>query len=392
MQEKGIVLKSGKEKIFHQRHHWIFSGAIESFPANFSEGQILPVFSEKGELLGHGYFNSKTSLCGRIVSFGEIDPYEAILENIKSAILLRKKLFDENYTNTYRLINGEGDLLPGLIVDKYDEYLVIQISTLGMEKIKPFIVSSLKSLLPIKAIYEKSILPCRKEEDLEPYEGTLFGSVPDDAVVLENGLKFLVSFKKGQKTGFFLDQRDMRSLIGDFSGNKRVLNCFCYTGGFSVYALKNKALGVDSIDVSKPALDFALKNAALNNLDTSSSQFICEDVFKFLKEKSSLNYDLVILDPPSFGKKKKDVVQACKGYKEINKETIKKMKPNSFLLTCSCTYHVDETLFQKVIFQSALEAKRKVKIVKRHRLASDHPINLYHPEGNYLKSLFLFVE
>jgi 23S rRNA (cytosine1962-C5)-methyltransferase len=392
MQEKGIVLKSGKEKIFHQKHHWIFSGAIKSFPSNFSEGQILAVFSESNELLGHGYFNSKTSLCGRIVSFGNVDPYEAILENIKSAILLRKELFDETHTNAYRLINGEGDLIPGLIVDKYDEYLVIQISTLGMEKIKPFIVSSLKSLLPVKAIYEKSILPSRKEEDLEPFEGTLMGSIPDEVVVRENGLKFLVSFKKGQKTGFFLDQREMRSLIGTFSNKKRVLNCFCYTGGFSIYALKNNALSVDSIDISKPALDLALKNASLNNLDISSSQFICDDVFKFLKEKPSLNYDLVILDPPSFGKKKKDVVQACKGYKEINKETIKKMKPNSFLLTCSCTYHVDESLFQTVIFQAALEAKRKVKIVTKHRLACDHPINLYHPEGNYLKSLLLFVE
>lgn len=386
----GVILKSGKEKIFHQKHHWIFSGAIKSFPLNFSEGRIIPIYSEKNELLGHGYFNSKTSLSGRIVSFGDIEPEKAILQNIKNAIFLRKELFDDKKTNAYRLINGEGDLLPGLVVDKYSDYLVIQISTLGMEKIKPLIVSYLTSLIPTKGIYEKSLLSCRKEEGLEPFEGTLFGDVPDEVEILENGIKFLISFKKGQKTGFYLDQREMRSLIGSFASRKKILNCFCYTGGFSIYALKNSAALVDSIDISSPALDLALKNTSINGL--APSNFICEDVFKFLKEKDSLNYDIVILDPPAFAKKKKDIIQACKGYKEINRETIKKMPKNSFLLTCSCSYHVDEILFQKVVFQAAEEAKRNVKIISRHRLALDHTINLFHPEGNYLKSLFLFIE
>ncbi len=385
-----VILKSGKEKIFHQKHHWIFSGAIESFPDNFSEGQVFPIKNDKNELLGHGYFNSKTSLSGRIVSFGDISFEKAILQNIKNAISLRKALFNEEKTNAYRLINGEGDLLPGLIVDKYANYLVLQISTLGMEKLKTLIISYLSTLLPGMAIYEKSLMSCRSEEGLSPFEETILGEIPEEVEFLENGIKFLVSFRKGQKTGFYLDQREMRSLIGSFSNNKKVLNCFCYTGGFSIYALKNKALLVDSLDISEGALDFAIKNTHLNGFD-SGFNFFCEDAFKFLKERD-LNYDIIILDPPSFAKKKKDVSNALKGYKEINKETLKKMPKKSFLLTCSCSYHVDEQLFQKVIFHAAQEAKRNVKIVSKHRLSFDHTINLFHPEGSYLKSLFLFVE
>ena len=386
----GVVLKKDKEKILHQRHHWVFSGAIHSFPTSFTNGDLLPVFSFAKELLGYGYFNQNSSLCGRMISFGPEDPHATLLQNIKNAIDLRKKLFARTET-AYRLINGEGDLIPGLIVDKYADYLVIQISTLGMERLKPFIISNLTSLLPVKGIYEKSLLPSRKEEGLEPFEGNLYGEITNLVEISERGSKFLISYLRGQKTGFFLDQREMRSLVGEYAKDKRVLNCFSYTGGFTIAALNSGASYAHSIDISKEAIELAKANLLLNKFDPEINKLIVDDVTKFLRTTPSLPYDIVILDPPAFAKKKQDVMNACKGYKEINRQTIQKMPAGSLLLTCSCSYHVDEDLFQKVIFQAAHDAKRSVKIIGKHRLAADHPINLYHPEGSYLKSLLLYI-
>ncbi len=387
----GVILKKDKEKVLHQRHHWIFSGAIQSFPSSFTNGEVYPVYSFANELLGHGYFNQNNSLCGRMLSFGPAAPYETLLLNLKNAISLRKKIFDTSET-AYRLINGEGDLIPGLIVDKYGDYLVIQISTLGMEKLKPQIISYLTSLLSVKGIYEKSLLPTRKEEGLDPFEGNLFGEIVDLVEISEYGSKYLISYIKGQKTGFFLDQREMRALIRHYAKNKRVLNCFSYTGGFSVAALSNGASEVHSIDISKEAIGLAKNNLLLNGFDPEKNKLFAEDVLKFLRESTSLPYDIVILDPPAFAKKKQDVISACKGYKEINRQAIQKMPAGSLLLTCSCSYHVDEELFQKVVFQAATDAKRGVKIISRHRLSADHPINLYHREGDYLKSLLLYID
>ncbi len=389
--KSAVILKKDKEKVLHQSHHWVFSGAIQSFPTQFVNGDLLPVYSFANELLGYGYFNQNSSLCGRMISFGSNDPHETLLQNIKNAIALRKLLFKETET-AYRLINGEGDLIPGLIVDRYGDYLVIQISTLGMDRLKPLIISHLTSLLPVKGIYEKSLLPTRKEEGLAPFEGNLFGEIKDLVEINERGSKFFVSYLKGQKTGFFLDQREMRYLIGDFAKGKRVLNCFSYTGGFTIAALNQGATLAHSIDISKEATELTKANLILNGFDPEVHKPLTEDVTQFLRNATSLPYDIVILDPPAFAKKKQDVIQGCKGYKEINRQAIQKMPKGSLLLTCSCSYHVDEELFQKVIFQAALDAKRSVKIISKHRLASDHPINLYHPEGNYLKSLLLYIE
>ncbi len=386
----GVILKKDKEKILHQRHHWVFSGAIHSFPSSFTNGDLLPVFSFAKELLGYGYFNQNSSLCGRMISFGSSDPHETLLQNIKNAIGLRKRLFSQNET-AYRLINGEGDLIPGLIVDRYGDYLVIQISTLGMDRLKPLVISHLSSLLPVKGIYEKSLLPTRKEEGLEPFEKNLYGETSDLVEISERGSKFLVSYLRGQKTGFFLDQREMRALIGDYAKDKRVLNCFSYTGGFTIASLNHGATYAHSIDVSKEALELVKSNLLLNKFDPEINKIINEDVTKFLRSAPSLDYDIVILDPPAFAKKKQDVSGACKGYKEINRQAIQKMPSGSLLLTCSCSYHVDEELFQKIIFGAASDANRSVKIIGKHRLSPDHPINLYHPEGSYLKSLFLYI-
>lgn len=387
--KNSVLLKGGKEKIFYQRHHWLFSGAIAAFPEKFENGALYPVVSARGELLGHAFFNRNCSLCGRVVSFGKEDPHKAIQENIRRAIALRKSVFHEASTNAYRLINGEGDRLPGLIVDRYGEYLVMQIGTLGMEKIKPFLLETILAAFPVRGIYEKSLLPSRLEEKLPFFEANLWGEEAEKIAIIENGQRFWISYKRGQKTGFFLDQREMRNLVGSHCAGKRVLNCFAYTGGFTVYALKQGALAVDSVDASEEALKMAKENLELNELP--QQEFHACDAFAFLREKP-LDYDLIILDPPAFAKKKGDVSKAYLGYKEIHRQVFQKAPSGCLLLTCSCSYHFDADLFQKLVFQVANETKREVKILGRHRLGIDHPVNLFHPESEYLKSLFLLIE
>lgn len=381
-----VILKPGKEKAIKNQHHWIFSGAIQAFEGE-GKGEILPVFSSSNEFLGYAYFNRKSNIIGRMLSWteGEI---EKILEGLLTRSLeLRLSHFDTSQTNAFRLVNGEGDGLPGLIVDLYNEYCVLQISTLGMEKLKPLILNFLKKNLSLKGIFEKSHSPSRKEEGLPPLEGVLKGEVLDEVEIKENGIRFIVSIPKGQKTGFFLDHREMRNQVQSLSFGKKVLNCFSYTGGFSLYAAKGGAASVTSVDISEQAIKLAKKNAQLNEFQTEYN-FLVEDVFDFLKH-SSLNYDLVILDPPAFAKKQKDIVNACRGYKEINRLAFKKMPKNSLLLTSSCSHFIDEKLFQQVVFQAAAESGRPAQIIGKHLLAYDHPINLYHPEGEYLKSLLI---
>lgn len=388
---KQVVLKPGKEKPIRNRHHWIFSGAIASLPS-FADGDCLPVYSAQGDFLGTGYFNRKSKIIGRMIAFDARSPEEAILSNLENALALRATLFGNSQTNAYRLVNGEGDLLPGLVVDRYHKTLVLQISTLGMQKLRPLVVDWLKGKLSPQMIYEKSLLPSRKEEGLQEEQGVLLGQMPDDPIeIIENGLRFAVGVPEGQKTGFFLDHRDMRQLIKTLSNEKRVLNCFCYTGGFSIYAAAGGATSVDSVDISASAVQMAEYNMGLNELKSDSHQFFVADVFQFLRERS-LDYDLVILDPPAFAKKQRDIVAACRGYKDINRLALQKMPRGSLLLTSSCSYHVDEALFQTVVFQASVEAGRTVKILGRHRMAVDHPVNICHPEGDYLKSLLLFVD
>jgi len=386
---KEIILKPGKEKALLNHHHWIFSGAIASSPS-YENGEVLAVRSFKQTLLGHAYFNKKSSIIGRMISFGDALPEEAIRRSLENAFRLRSEWFKNKETTAYRLVNGEGDQLPGLVVDLYADVLVIQIATLGMEKLKPLIIEELKRLVNPKTIYEKSLLPSRKEEGLEPFQGLLEGDSLHEIAILENGLKFSVAPEHGQKTGFFLDHREMRQQIRLLSAGKRVLNCFSYTGGFSIYAAVGGAISVDSVDISDKAIEEAKINMGLNSKAACKCKFYCEDVFDFLR-RSALDYDILILDPPAFAKKKHDQVAACRAYKDINRIAMQKMPKGSLLLTSSCSYHVDEELFQKVIFQACEEAKRSARIIGRHQLAPDHPINLAHPEGDYLKSLLLYI-
>ncbi|MEK7623106.1 MAG: class I SAM-dependent rRNA methyltransferase [Patescibacteria group bacterium] len=390
MKQKNVILKPSKDKPIRNRHHWIFSGAVKSMP-EFVDGDILGVESATGDFLGYGYFHHQTSITGRMLSFDKTPAEEAVKQNLDRAIAMRLGLFDPNRTNAYRLVHSEGDGIPGLIVDQYNDVLVFQATTLGIERLKPLIIEHLVAKLKPRSIYEKSTSPSRREEGLKDGVGILFGDTINVVEIKENGMKFIVDIVGGQKTGFFLDQRGMREYVGELAKGKKVLNCFGYTGGFSVAALAGGASWVDTVDQDKGAIELAKHNVTLNNLTKEDNEFFTVDVFQFLEEGDLSQYELIILDPPAFAKKKTDVVTACRGYKEINRRAIERISKGGILVTSSCSYHVDEKLFQTVIFQAARDANRSVKIIGRHRHAPDHPINIFHPEGEYLKSLVLYV-
>ena len=375
-----VILKPGKEKSLIQRHPWVFSGAIASRPAH-APGEMLPVYSFDGKLLGSGYFHPENSIAGRMVTFSGENPLDAIRSKLKAAIDLRSISHEAR-----RLVNAEGDGLPGLIIDQYGDVIVMQIHTAGMEKLKTFLVDELVSLLKPKAIYQKCTAAARRQEGLEDAKGLLYGVETPEVTITEHGISYIVSILEGQKTGFFLDQREMRKKILELSSNKKVLNCFAYTGGFSLAALKGGATLVHSVEISEEACKLAHRN----NFDPSRHTIFQADAFDFLRTKP-LDYDIVILDPPAFAKKRADVIMASKGYREINRVAIQKMPPRSLLLTCSCSSYIDATLFQQLIFQASADAGRSVQIVGRHIQAADHPVSIYHPEGVYLKSFLLYI-
>jgi len=388
MKERTVILKKNRDKPIRQRHHWIFSGAVQSLP-DFEDGEILPVAASGGEFLGSAYFNRKSAIIGRMLSFDRTPPLRSIEQRLSEALALRRKLVQPT-SNAQRLVNGEGDGMPGLVVDRYDDVLVIQIATLGMERLKSVIVDHLVKALSPRSIYEKSDQPTRREEGLPEFEGRLYGEEVKTVEIREDGLRFLVEIQGSQKTGFYLDLREMRRLVRSVAEGRRVLNCFCYTGGFSAAALAGGAVSVDSIDSSEPAISVAKRNLSLNGFSENGNGFVAADVFEFLRRETP-PYDFVILDPPAFAKRKTDVIPACRGYKDINRLALKKTGAHGLLLTLSCSHFVDEALFRQVVFQAAAEAGRDARIIQRHRLAYDHPINVYHPESEYLKGFLLYV-
>ncbi len=388
MKERTVILKKNRDKPIRQRHHWIFSGAVQSLP-DFEDGEILPVAASGGEFLGSAYFNRKSAIIGRMLSFDRTPPLRSIEQRLSEALALRRRLVQPT-SNAQRLVNGEGDGMPGLVVDRYDDVLVIQIATLGMERLKSVIVDHLVKALSPRSIYEKSDQPTRREEGLPEFEGRLYGEEVKTVEIREDGLRFLVEIQGSQKTGFYLDLREMRRLVRSVAEGRRVLNCFCYTGGFSAAALAGGAVSVDSIDSSEPAISVAKRNLSLNGFSENGNGFVAADVFEFLRRETP-PYDFVILDPPAFAKRKTDVIPACRGYKDINRLALKKTGAHGLLLTLSCSHFVDEALFRQVVFQAAAEAGRDARIIQRHRLAYDHPINVYHPESEYLKGFLLYV-
>jgi len=390
-----VYLKPDKDKPLRSFHPWVFSGAIDRLDDGFKAGDLVNVFSDKEEFLGIGYLNPRSQIAIRMLTFkDETIDQQFFVSRFQAAEKLRQEFVPEK-TNAYRLIHSEGDFLPGLIVDRYSEYLVVQFLTAGMEVLKPIILDAIRMTFPAKGVYEHSDEKMRGLEGLDTEAShalplrTLSGEEPPDYVeIQENGHSFLVDLKQGQKTGFFLDQRENRRLVTGHVNGKRVLNCFAYTGAFSIYAVGGGAVSVTSVESQERALNTARTNFELNHMPLEPHRFICEDVFNFLRTDSQI-YDVIILDPPAFCKNKNQVQQAARGYKDINLQAFKRLSSGGFLFTSSCSSHIEPELFQKIVFGAAKDAQRNVQIVSKTSHAFDHPINIYHPEGEYLKSLFL---
>lgn len=386
-----LFLKSGKEKSLLRKHPWVFSGALQKEIKQIEEGSIVKITDSKGEYVATGYVQHG-SIAVRILSFeDEIIDQEFWTKTIAKCWLFRQSLgFPNTKTNCFRLFHGEGDGVSGLIIDYYNGTAVIQCHTSGILAQLDNIVEALKLVLKknLKAIYNKSKEAMHGAiNGLE--NGLLFGTLEQD-IVKENGFSFHVDWKNGQKTGFFLDQRDNRALLGRYAKGKDVLNTFSYTGGFSVYAMMNGANSIDSIDVSKNAIEVLNKNMLLNNESATNFESIAKDTFSFFKE-SEKEYDIVILDPPAFAKNIGAKHNALMGYKRLNIEGLKKVKKGGLLFTFSCSQVVDSLTFSQIIMSAAIESGREIKIIHRLTQGADHPVNIYHPEGEYLKGLVLMV-
>ncbi len=385
------VLQKGKERPVKNRHPWIFSGAIDRIDEGFEAGDLVRVLSSEEEFLGVGYLNPQSQIVVRMLAFEDVTIDEAFFdEKISQALELRKK-FMPPFTNAYRLIHSEGDFLSGLTVDVYGDFLVAEFNTAGIDAWKPVIVRILQRYFPAYSIFERSDSDLRKWEGLKRSVGVLTGKEPPEAIeIQEHGLFFGVDIKGGQKTGFFLDQRENREVVRGLSAGKRVLNCFAYTGGFSVYAAKGEAKEVVSVESSEPAVQMGRKNFERNRLGTEQSVWAQQDVFDYLRATKK-EFDLIILDPPAFCKSKNQVQDAARGYKDINLQALKQLPKGGLLFTFSCSSYITPDLFQKIIFGAASDARRNVRILKKTSHAFDHPINIYHPEGEYLKGLLCEV-
>jgi len=389
--QTSLRLKKGKERPLLQGHHWIYSGAVAE-NATLKTDLFTRVLSHGGAIIGTAMLGAPgNSIVGHMLGIGEETIEEAISRRIRSALALRARLFHPSITNALRLINAEGDGIPGLIVDSYAGVLVLQISHPSLEGVKGKIVEELVAQAKPRAIYEKSTSFLRKKEGLDEVKGHLYGDEISEVEIVENGLRYSVNLLDSQKTGLFLDQREMRQIVQDLSAGKRVLNCFAYTGGFSISALKGGAAHVDSVETSKKCESAIAKNISLNGLPSERHHFFGEDAVRFVVSQK-LDYDIVILDPPAFAKQKSALDQAFKAYKDLNLAAIKKMPSGSILVTCSCSYHVSEELFANILFRASLETGRKVRIIGRHAMAADHPISVFHPESGYLKGVVLHLD
>lgn len=387
-----VILAPKKERSVKLFHPWVFSGAIRTIEGEVKEGDMVEVFSNEGQYLASGHFH-EGSIKVRIISFEKTTAgADFWLQRIKAAYDSRERLglTDSEQTNVYRLVHAEGDGLPGLIIDIYGSVAVIQTHTLGMYNARHMITETLKAIYGTKleAVFDKSSETMSKQNAIHVSNEFLLGNVQEN-VVVENDVKFYVNWVEGQKTGFFIDQRDNRSLLSKYSAGKTILNTFSYSGGFSMYALKAGAKEVHSVDSSKKAAELALRNAELNGV-SNHHHFFTEDAFDFLK-KSHDKYDIVILDPPAFAKHLSAVEKAMIGYRNLNLEGFKQVKKGGMLFTFSCSQVMDKVLFRKVVFQAAAQSGRDVKILYQLSQGPDHPINIYHPEGEYLKGLVLQV-
>lgn len=388
-------LRQKKEQSLFRFHPWIFSGAIAKYSTEPEEGDIVDVYTSDKEFIARGHYQVG-SIAIRVLSFNQEENIDQCFwkKRIETAYNVRKAigLANNPSNNTYRLIHGEGDFLPGLIVDVYDHTAVLQAHSVGMHFSRLEIAETIINVLDgvVKNVYYKSETTLPFKANLDPIDGFIIGG-NDDNIAIENGLKFHVDWLKGQKTGFFVDQRDNRALLEKYSKDKSVLNMFCYTGGFSFYAMRGGAKLVHSVDSSAKAIDLTNENIKLNFGDDKRHEAYAEDAFKYL-DRMGGEYDLIVLDPPAFAKHRKALRNALQGYRKINAKAFEKIKPGGILFTFSCSQVVSKDDFRTMIFSAAAMSKRKVRILHQLTQPADHPVSIYHPEGEYLKGLVLFVE
>ena len=399
-------MKRGREESLLRFHPWVFSGAIAQVQGSPAEGDLVAVHASDGSQLAYGHYQIG-SIAVRVLSFDDSALHPEFWETMLARALqvrIAAGLHTSEHscggaaeTNCYRLVHGEGDNLPGLIIDYYDGVCVMQAHSVGMFRAKKQISAALQKVYgdQLKAVYDKSSGTAPYKAGLELIDGYLYkkeGFRDDEQVVVENGHKFIVNWTEGQKTGFFLDQRDNRALVGSVSKGRNVLNLFCYTGGFSIYALAAGALHVDSVDSSKKAMMMVDRNVEANGFDPSRHTSLCCDAINYLKQSPEGKYDLMIVDPPAFAKHRGSLKNALRAYQRLNAAAISKVAPGGFVFTYSCSQVVDKEAFALAVFSAAAQCGRSVRILDRLNQPCDHSVNIYHPEGEYLKGLLLYVE
>lgn len=392
---KKVILKKGKDESLRRFHPWIFSGAIHHIEEQPEEGEAVEVLSSEGEFLAVGHYQIG-SITVRALTFEKENIDEPFYrKRLATAYDVRKSigLADNPQNNTYRLVHGEGDNLAGLVIDIYGNTAVMQAHSVGMHNDRHLVANALKNIMGdnITSIFYKSETTLPYKADLRQENGFLLGGASDD-IAIENGLKFHVDWLKGQKTGFFVDQRENRKLLEHYANGRNVLNMFCYTGGFSFYAMRGNAKSVHSVDSSQKAIDIANANVELNFPGDTRHEAYAEDAFKFLDNMDKGKYDLIILDPPAFAKHRDALRNALKGYSRLNQKAFEKIKTGGIMFTFSCSQVVTKDNFRNAVFTAAALSKRKVRILHQLHQPADHPVNIYHPEGEYLKGLVLYVE
>lgn len=397
-----VILKKGREESLLRFHPWVFSGAIAEIQGDPAEGDLVSVWSSSGDFLATGHFQIG-SIAVRVLSFDSDalapDFWETMIGRaleVRRAAGLASDDADHP-TNCYRLVHGEGDGLPGLIIDWYDGVCVLQAHSVGMFRAKKQICDALRTVYgdSLKAVYDKSSGTAPFKAGLDLIDGYIYrkeGFSDDEQTVLENGHRFIVNWTSGQKTGFFLDQRENRALVGRHAAGRNVLNLFCYTGGFSIYALAGGAVHVDSVDCSQKAMDLVDRNVALGGFDPSRHRSLCCDAIEYLKKSEDGKYDLMIVDPPAFAKHRGVLHNALRAYQRLNAAAIAKVAPGGLIFTFSCSQVVDKEAFALAVFSAAAQVGRSVRILDRLNQPADHAVNIFHPEGEYLKGLLLYVE
>lgn len=401
MSEAAVIVRAGKEKAIQRRHPWIFSGAIARVDGDPADGDLVAVRGASGEFLARGYWNSQSAIRVRLLTWDESETiddglWRRRLERAISARHVENRINQHGTSNAYRLVNAENDGLPGLVVDRYGDWLVIQALTLGVAVRKDMITAVLVKMLNPAGIYERSDVDVREKEGLSPETGLLTGREPPELIEIdENGRRFLVDVRHGHKTGFYLDQRENRAALGEWfrwdadADQREVLNTFAYTGGFAVYALASLVKRVVNVDSSADVLSLARRNVALNGFSVNEDDFVVGDVFQVLRgyRDSGRQFDMIILDPPKFAQSERQVERASRGYKDINWLAFRLLKPGGVLVTFSCSGAISADLFQKIVFGALADSGRDAQIIRYLAQASDHPVALTFPEGAYLKGL-----